>query len=1099
MFDEWKKQNLYKGTYMHPEDVYTDYPEGGRLGWWFICHETSSVWAWNIFTGKWENSSASAYEIAVKHGYKGSEQEWVNEFGGWVEQAKSATQKALDSASQALEASNTVLLSANEVALAINRSEEAIKRTDSAIRRVDAELIKGTRFKGYFLNEALLQKKWSSPEIGDYAWVGSTYPGVIAECIIAGVWRLTEAVPKVPSVDLADYALKEKLLNKQDRPVKVLTSDVDIYPAKREDVISFFIDASLTGFDCGTDRSPRYYGPSCIVSRTNAVIIYEVNEAGDYLDATVPLLSCTIKKVSGNVAFMEGVSDDGSKKVSLVVDWSQLPDNEDVVYGVRFTDDCYQSHYGPLDDRKKLSLIEKSVNAKLDVNQYSEDINGLFKFGMNDNEVQSENITRMPIYHFWDGYGNTFLRMNRVAFWVTADHDFIAEGVDLYICPDFTGGSPDVGSALPNITGGMFVTIGLNGKIVYSQDISSSWISSRLNNQTRPSHFETYSDPPEAYKYRIPLKLSLNEGDSLYIGYGTKNLSEYFTPFYFMNQPLGDTLYSGGRFLIQNSVSVTSGVIPEKPLDSMGDDSWFMCYDLYRKDYLKQKIKDVIYGSKKEQLGLISPKVIYTVANNVDKSLFPERQYAIPVYLDHCIDRSVNRELTASFEETGNEKVLVYSSCPNDQLQGVSTDIVYTKSLVKAINGGEDWEDTQIAFQHVSVPETTGENEVTRYLAIGDSVTAGYLSDNRNKEGLASKYWAVVQEQFRKAQDESGNSLKHRCVTLGVNVRDAFKVNDTIVNSYAEGYGGWCTADHVYYACYRSSDTDKQGIWDLLGLGDGTGSDWTGSAAQQKLMDTTGEGFYAPKNTAAFRRYVNSRHEQTFTTYQQCVNYLLSYYENPQNPFFDYNKSGKVKFSVKKWLERYRTLLDNGITRCSDQNKGTLVTDVTGFDVCVPSHITLAHSHNDRNKTYIHEVYRVWTNSIRAEYASNGWGVVYIGLHIIDFVGTYYPAKYAPVLPVTPLWESGKHGYENYKRIANEFSNDGSNGIFILPSLFISHPALSAPVRNADSPEYEIVRDERFEHKMINGGGPLWHPNALAHRCWGIEIYAWIRFTYSLQ
>ncbi|WP_455498626.1 hypothetical protein [Coprobacter sp.] len=1099
MFNEWGKQNLYKGTYMHPEDVYKDYPEGGRLGWWFICHETSSVWAWNIFTEKWENSSASAYEIAVKYGYKGSEQEWVNEFGGWVEEAKSATRKALESASQAMEASDKVLLSAKEVALAIDRSEDVIKRADSAVKRVDAELIKGTRFKGYFLNETLLRRKWPSPQVGDYAWVGTVYPGVLAECVTSEVWRLTETVPQIPSVDLADYALKEKLLNKQDKSVNVLVSGMNIFPAEKENVVSFFIDAFLTGFDCGTEESPRYYGPSSIVSRTKVVTIYEVDEDGKYKDATAPLLICTVKKMSGNVAFMEGHSGDGSKKASFIVDWGQLPDNEDVVYGVQFTDACFQSHYGPLNDWEELSSIEKSVNTKLDVNRYSEDISSLFKFGINDDEVQSKNITKMPGYSFWGIYGNTFLRMNRIAFWVTADHDFVADGVDLYVCPDFTGGESGIGSALPNITGGMFVTIGLNGKVIYNQDISQNWILSHLNDQTRLSSFEPYSDPPEAYKYRIPLKLSLNEGDSLYIGYGTKNLSEYFTPIYFMNKPLEGTMYSGGRFFIQNSVSVAAGVIPEKPLNSATDDSWYMCFDLYQRDYLEQKIKNVVYGSKKERLNLISPEIIYTVANNVDKSLFPKRQYAIPVYLDHCVNRLVNRELTACFEETGDEKVLICSSRPNDQLCGVSADTVYTKSLVKSINGGEDWENTQITFQHVSVPEVTGENAVTRYLAIGDSVTDGYLSDNCNKEGFASKYWAVVQEQFKYAQNESGNEEKHRCVTLGTQSRDIFKVNDSVINAYAEGYGGWCSTDHVYYACCRSSDTDKQGIWDLLGLGDGTGSDWTGSAEQQKLMNMTGEGFYAPKDTEAFRRYINSRHEQSFTTYQQCIDFLQSYYEHPQNPFFDYGKHGKVKFSIKKWLERYRTLLDDGTTRCNIDNKGTLVTDVNEFDVCLPSHITLAHSHNDLNKIYIQEVYRAWTDSIRAEYALNNWGKVYIGLHIIDFVGSYYPSKYAQILPVTPLWESGIHGYENYKRISSEFLNDGSNGIFILPSLFISHPAFSAPVRNADSPEYEIIGDKRFEHKVINGGGPLWHPNALAHRCWGIEIYAWIRFTYSLQ
>src|SRR5690606_33881403 len=71
----------------------------------------------------------------------------------------------------------------------------------------------------------------------------------------------------------------------------------------------------------------------------------------------------------------------------------------------------------------------------------------------------------------------------------------------------------------------------------------------------------------------------------------------------------------------------------------------------------------------------------------------------------------------------------------------------------------------------------------------------------------------------------------------------------------------------------------------------------------------------------------------------------------PANPFFDNNKTGEVKFSILKWLERYRTCDDSGNKLSfSSPQKGTLIdyaSLIEDFDVCTPTHIILSHGRND--------------------------------------------------------------------------------------------------------------------------------------------------------
>lgn len=84
--------------------------------------------------------------------------------------------------------------------------------------KVNAEVEKvkssTVRFKGFFTSFAGLSSACPTPGVGDTAWVGNTYPGMVYECKSAGVWANTNKAPVTPSVELTDYA-KTELLDKR--------------------------------------------------------------------------------------------------------------------------------------------------------------------------------------------------------------------------------------------------------------------------------------------------------------------------------------------------------------------------------------------------------------------------------------------------------------------------------------------------------------------------------------------------------------------------------------------------------------------------------------------------------------------------------------------------------------------------------------------------------------------------------------------------------------------------------------------------------------------------------------------------------------------
>lgn len=213
------------------------------------------------------------------------------------------------------------------------------------------------------------------------------------------------------------------------------------------------------------------------------------------------------------------------------------------------------------------------------------------------------------------------------------------------------------------------------------------------------------------------------------------------------------------------------------------------------------------------------------------------------------------------------------------------------------------------------------------------------------------------------------------------------------------------------------------------------------------------------------------------------------------NPFYD---SGTGAFSLKAFLDNFRTLDDDGVTRLVvGETAGAKVTDASAYDLCTPTHVVINLNHNSSLAEYQATI-PVIVETIKREYPD-----MVIILMSIDETGTYFPAKYPQYSPdnitIGSLHEKNVSIYEYFCQELQDESRD----IYVCSGHLVQPPVESYPTfiyTSADS----IGRDAEHTLGQFHGfgkgyGGPNWHPNNYAHAAWGYQLYALIKYTLALK
>lgn len=209
-------------------------------------------------------------------------------------------------------------------------------------------------------------------------------------------------------------------------------------------------------------------------------------------------------------------------------------------------------------------------------------------------------------------------------------------------------------------------------------------------------------------------------------------------------------------------------------------------------------------------------------------------------------------------------------------------------------------------------------------------------------------------------------------------------------------------------------------------------------------------------------------------------------------------KSDAGKFSINAWLQKYRTLDDNGTRLSVGSGTGTLINsgNINDINCCTPTHIVIALGANEGVTL---EQYQEMIDIIKQEVPN-----AKIAIAVPDSAGTIFPSKYQCVKNDIS-WNADSYIDNRHnllfgcqKIVMQNFDNEEKRGenIFALPFFFTFNP-LSFSYRECNFPDYEF--DNSNANKEPYGWLPATHVSVLAHANWAYQLYSWIKYTLTVE
>ena len=448
---------------------------------------------------------------------------------------------------------------------------------------------------------------------------------------------------------------------------------------------------------------------------------------------------------------------------------------------------------------------------------------------------------------------------------------------------------------------------------------------------------------------------------------------------------------------------------------------------------------------------------------------------------------------------------------------------------------GVGYKDKQFTIPLVIMKPSTAFNKNLRYLAIGDSISdADVLDlDGSTPEGWNYQSFLKVLSMQDNIDAKPSNSINILMVGTRNIKENAPQLHYNGVTEdirvRSEGRASWCAATYLRHpeltivsggsGISSSHPFDKKAAWDAMGLGRkirltetydeaAPYTNWENTSANINLMRTTCWGYYhwdyseelwtALKSTNpngifdGAGSYTGSTSDKALI--DAGMNFIL---EHPSNPFFDKDKalySSANAFSMIRYINAFKTLDNDGITRLVvGSTAGTEVTNdnINIYDVCVPSHISIALGQNDFswfNGTSAQAIFDdiiEMAETINAEYPS-----IKVGIAFPRHNGVFYPHKWDDVAVCMDYdieTTTGKGKYD-LNKLAQTYFGDISEQSqnYYIPIFYVQSPLTGAISANYDNLSLNT--------KVVKSGSDSVHPGILGHRTIGLEILAWIYY-----
>ena len=646
-----------------------------------------------------------------------------------------------------------------------------------------------------------------------------------------------------------------------------------------------------------------------------------------------------------------------------------------------------------------------------------------------------------------------------------------------------------------SIDGDVYVKMWVNDQVVFTTTIPNTEVYNLPYNSINTALKDN------RYLIELDTLMVAKAGDVVSVGWentGVNKMAELFIPVNSHDPELLDLGDFDPKYLFKSDVSNIIRDAATPPQKTTG--TYSTIFDLVKTSY---------GASTKIIPETALPKKIYISCNDTVDNWYGGFQLATNLYLDKLLnleDPSLN---DIRFLPTKSDKLPFAPYIKENNPTGMDFNHglnIYKENIT--VKTESSVYDVSFPLELVASKASLAENQKIRLLCIGDSQTAGVGADELDNI-YALRYSMKIEEFFIKHKVDNGNSgfdflnIGHS----GVRTRTfEYKGTEQIISASGnEGFGGWNLVDFLRHS---SKLYFNQSAWDLKGLGDGSGSDYTDSQVQREAFAATNEGQLSPTLTGVLYEYLGlgnasalddsiSASEKTEIT-NKCTDRLNS----PSNPFFDRYKPGSNRFSLTKYLERYRTILSDRSTRAVvGSTAGAEVTNVDFYNVCEPTHITLKFSENEWPYNS-NDLYVAYLNELVSEIKAFDSNIT-VGLLSSGAPGTLFPELYPEV------YNNGVRGifatyndrnWKQNKALIDSHYNGGDtedvDKVYYIPTFFTMPTAYGFADRIIPAGEDEYIGGGIREVWERYGGNT--HPGATSHAAWAQQVFAWLMYTCSL-
>ena len=498
---------------------------------------------------------------------------------------------------------------------------------------------------------------------------------------------------------------------------------------------------------------------------------------------------------------------------------------------------------------------------------------------------------------------------------------------------------------------------------------------------------------------------------------------------------------------------------------------------------------------------VIAPEVVYVSDGSTN---FNGRREPTKVYLSHFIRERIEISLNKGANDYILNRDILNTSDVNDY-------------VVPLTIGGGRYVTKDISIPVKSIRPSVLAGQMIKLLYNGDSITAPQM---RNGAVIgAGSIWDMCLEISAKNKVDNGN-VGYNMIGIGrslpnniVNKTAPYKGSTVTIKGGAEGYGGWSAHNWLRHP-FRLTTTDpnaRQGGWDLLGLKAQTGVDFTNTWANNKLLADTCYGVNAPVISSFSYETLRGQGEISTglgtwtgsgTQIAAVQAWIDSVAENPRNPFFDITKTGSNRFSYAKYLERYQTLDEDGLTRrVVGLTAGSKVTNATAYDVCTPTHVIICLGENDRNSFNNEPTPSDKWNKVAddilelaGEYRTQ-IPSCFVGVCLTDRPGSMFPERtpdYKGELYGTYIAERAKK-WDLYKVFVSRLGNLATQvaaKTWLIPTWHVMQPC------SHNNTSFQIDEGTGKEIQIANSD--MTHPGVYGMRSAAVPVYAWIAYTKTL-